>query len=586
MKNILLLLSLLVAFTSCKGPSKQEMGFLKVDGTRIVNASTGDEIILRGMGLGGWMLQEGYMLQIRERGMQHAIKERITNLIGEEETDRFYQLWLQNHTTRADIDSMARWGFNSVRLAMHYNLFTLPIEEEPVVGEHTWLEQGFLMVDNLTEWCKANNIYLILDLHAAPGGQGKDANISDYDASKPSLWESELNKQKTIALWRKLAERYVNEPTIGGFDIINEPNWTFEGLEPHGREDTLNQPLWDLLIKITQAIREVNTNHIIFTAGNGWGNNYRGFPGPWDNNLVLSFHKYWNPNDQQSIEHFIAMRDKYNMPLWLGETGENSNKWFTDCIMLMEKNGIGWAMWPLKKIRNVRGPLSVPAPDEYDQLIDYWHGQGERPSEELASRVLFQIAENLKIENNIVIPDVIDAMFRQAQGDGSPKPFKWHSLPSRIFAVDYDLGYFGLAYFDEDSERTGLPGQTSGNKGRGYRNDGVDIDKCTDEPELTNGYAVVGIADGEWLHYTINSDVQGVFQIEARVAYENDTNGAISLKVNGEETILNVPVTLNPEQKWQTINLGSAPFVKGSNTLKLKFEEGGFMLNYFEIVSI
>ena len=111
---------------------------------------------------------------------QHQIRERIELLIGKEATDEFYQAWLTNHVTKADIDSLKAWGFNSVRLPMHYNLFTLPIEEEPVRGEHTWLEQGFELTDQLIEWCKANEMYVILDLHAAPGGQGYDEGISDY----------------------------------------------------------------------------------------------------------------------------------------------------------------------------------------------------------------------------------------------------------------------------------------------------------------------------------------------------------------------------------------------------------------------
>jgi aryl-phospho-beta-D-glucosidase BglC (GH1 family) len=66
-------------------------------------------------------------------------------------------------------------------------------------GENTWLEEGFKMTDDLLKWCADNKMYLILDLHAAPGGQGNDANISDNDKSKPSLWESEENQKKTIA---------------------------------------------------------------------------------------------------------------------------------------------------------------------------------------------------------------------------------------------------------------------------------------------------------------------------------------------------------------------------------------------------
>ncbi|NNF36721.1 MAG: cellulase family glycosylhydrolase, partial [Saprospiraceae bacterium] len=171
--------------------------FLRAQGKEIVRED-GSPIILRGMGLGGWMLQEGYMLQTAEfANSQHKIEARIEDLIGEEGKEQFYDLWLSNHVTRTDIDSLRSWGFNSVRLPIHYNLFTLPIEEEEVPGKNTWLEKGFELTDSLISWCAQNEMYVVLDLHAAPGGQGKDEGISDYDPSKPSLWESKANRDKT-----------------------------------------------------------------------------------------------------------------------------------------------------------------------------------------------------------------------------------------------------------------------------------------------------------------------------------------------------------------------------------------------------
>ena len=73
-----------------------------------------------------------------------------------------------------------------IRLPMHYNLYTLPVDKEPVAGENTWLDKGFAITDSLLAWCKANHMYLILDLHAAPGGQGNDINISDRDTTQTS----------------------------------------------------------------------------------------------------------------------------------------------------------------------------------------------------------------------------------------------------------------------------------------------------------------------------------------------------------------------------------------------------------------
>src|ERR1035437_9721763 len=153
----------------------QSTGFLRARDERIMDGQ-GRVIILRGMGLGGWMLQEGYMLGVKGVGTQHSIKARIAELLGEEDCAKFYALWRQNHMTQADVELLAKSGFNSIRLPMHYNLFTLAAEDEPVKGRNTWLATGFTLTDNLLAWCKANRMYLILDLHASPGGQGKDAN--------------------------------------------------------------------------------------------------------------------------------------------------------------------------------------------------------------------------------------------------------------------------------------------------------------------------------------------------------------------------------------------------------------------------
>src|SRR5690606_34120600 len=167
-------------------------GFLKVDGTEIVDES-GQPVILRGMGLGGWMLQEGYMLKLGEIGQQHKIRAKLVELVGEARTAQFYRAWLDNHTTEADIAAMAQWGFNSVRLPIHFDQLTLPADKEPKPGEDTWHEEGFQRIDRLLAWSKAHRLYLILDLHAAPGGQGNDLAISDRDPAKPSLWQSAEN---------------------------------------------------------------------------------------------------------------------------------------------------------------------------------------------------------------------------------------------------------------------------------------------------------------------------------------------------------------------------------------------------------
>ena len=555
-------------------------GFLHSEGQKIVDGN-GKNVLLRGLGLGGWMIQEGYMIQTGAfAGPQHVIKQKIQELVGSENTEEFYEAYRANGITKRDIDSLKAWGFNSVRLPMHYNLFTPPIENEN--GDVSWLEKGFTMTDSLLQWCADNKMYLILDLHGAPGGQGNDANISDYDKTKPSLWESEANQKKMIALWKKLAERYKDQPWIGGYDIINEPNWNFTGTNPNGCDETSNAPLRELMMRVTKAIREVDNNHIIIIEGNCWGNNYEGILPVWDDNMVLSFHKYWNYNTKGSIQKMLDYRSQYNIPIWLGESGENSNVWFKDAISLVESNNIGWAFWPMKKVENIAGVTSVTKNPGYETIREYWSKGGEKPSKEFAKNALMQLAENYKMENVTVKPDVIDAMFRQVKTNDT-KPYKKHNIPGVVYATEYDLGTYGYAYKDGDFINYRIDSGSQGvwNKGGVMRNDGVDIQ--TSKDETTNGYEVFDIEDGEWLQYTVTAQTAGSYNVSIRYS-NHKQNGKLHLE-NEKGPIskeLKLPVVVNTKTNYETATLADVRLSEGENKIKVVFDKGGFSVNYIE----
>ncbi len=554
-------------------------GYLHREGQKIIDGK-GENIILRGLGLGGWMVQEGYMLKTGGfAGSQSAYKSKVTELIGTKNTKEFYKAYLENGITKRDIDSLAKWGFNSVRLPMHYNLYTLPIEQEAIAGQNTWLEEGFKMTDDLLDWCAANKIYLILDLHAVSGGQGIDSNISDYDPKKPSLWESVANQDKTVALWKKLAERYKDSPWIGAYDIINEPNWAFTGTNPRsgGCEEKLNMPLRELQIRITKAIREVDVNHLVFIEGNCWGNNYEGMFPLWDENLGLSFHKYSNKNDLAAIQTMLDYRVQHNVPIWCGESGENSNQWFKDAITLLETNNIGWSLWPMKKIDDIVGIGSVAITPEYKQLLKYWKDGGEKPTEDFAKKALMQIAENFKMEHLTIQYDVIDAMFRQVQTNDT-KTYKKHSLPGVVYATEYDLGQNERAYLDKLAVK--YDWTTKYNTGEKLRNDGVDITSCNDK--ITNGFQVSSIEDGEWLQFTFDLKKKKTFDVAIRYSSEV-AGGKLYLELDGmkiSETMI-LPVT-GGLTIMETVLLKNVVLKKGINKIRVHFEGGNFNLNYLE----
>ena len=564
MRKFTLVLGLALVILSAKAQYLHQQGKYIYDGQN-------KEFLIRSMGLGGWMLQEGYMMESSGfAGTQHELKAKIAQLVGEDGMNAFYDAWLTNYCQKEDIDSMAAWGFNSIRLPLHYNLFTLPIEKEPLTGTDTWLPKGFELVDSLLDWCEANKMYLILDLHAAPGGQGKDAAIADYDSSKPSLWESAENRRKTVALWKKLAERYASEPWIGGYDLLNETNWTFTG----------SNLLKTLYTDITKAIRAVDKNHLIIIEGNWFANDFTGLTPPWDTNMAYSFHKYWSYNDIGSIQGFLTMRNQHNVPLWLGEAGENSNPWFASAIDLVESNKIGWAWWPYKKIGSVTGTVTIPKTAGYQNLLNYWNNSGSKPTVEKAKDYLMEQAEMLKLNNCIIHRDVLDAMFRQAQGDKSPKPFKKHTLPGTIFATDYDLGGNKQAYFDLDSAdfHVSTTIYTAWNSGYAYRNDAVDIEACKDA-NGTNGYSVGWTNDKEWMVYTANVDSSALYDFELRYAASGST-GKFHIELDGVEvTPITSLVATGGWAVWKTASVNDVILTKGIHQIKLVVDKAGFNIN-------
>jgi hypothetical protein len=296
----------------------------------------------------------------------------------------------------------------------------------------------------------------------------------------------------------------------------------------------------------------------------------------WDDNLVLSFHKYWNNNDVRSIQHILDARNKNNVPVWLGETGENSNTWFTDAVILFESNNIGWSWWPLKKLGN-NNPLQIRSNDNYMQLVNYWNGKAkEQPSKEIAVNGLMEFAKSTNIHSNIIHRDVIDALFRQPYSDKAI-PFKQNIISEKeslINAADYDLGKNNIAYFDKDTGNYYISsgGRNAGNKGYTYRNDGVDI---YEDSLAKKTYYVSNIEDSEWVQYTLDVTLTGTYALQLKLA-ANET-GTITVSADCEEMINKkeiVPTGSLTNCQAQTI--GNVHFSKGQHVLRVYFDKGRF----------
>jgi hypothetical protein len=56
------------------------------------------------------------------------------------------------------------------------------------------------------------------------------------------------------------------------------------------------------------------------------------------------------------------------VPIWLGETRENTDERISEMVTLAEKNDIGWSFWPYKKMDSTCGVVSFSPPVYWDEI--------------------------------------------------------------------------------------------------------------------------------------------------------------------------------------------------------------------------
>lgn len=363
-------------------------GFVQAAGKNLITPA-GQELLLRGTNLGNWLEPEGYMFLL-EGGpaSPREIETFFDELIGPSDAAKFWHEYRDAYISQRDIQFLRKAGFNSVRIPLHYKFF--------VSGG-----EGFALLDRVIAWCREAGLWVILDLHCAPGGQ-TGTNIDD-SFGYPWLFENAADQEQTIAIWKKLAEHYRNEKIVLGYDLLNEPIPHFPQLQKY------NNKLEPLYRRITSAIRSVDANHVVILGGAQWDSNFGVFEAPFDRNAMYTFHKYWTAPDQSVIQDYLNFRDRYDVPIWLGESGENTDEWIAQFVRTLEKNNVGWCFWPYKKMEKTSAVVSFAKPPHWDEVLAYakipqLSGEtekriGARPSLELAREALRDLLQKIRFEN-------------------------------------------------------------------------------------------------------------------------------------------------------------------------------------------
>lgn len=345
----------------------KKIDFLTVSGGRIT--AGGRPLILRGLNLGGWLMMEGYILGGRNIP-EKDFKANLAKAQGKKALDDFVRCFRDNFIREEDFALIKKLGANCVRLPFNQRL----IEDEKAPGKYSRIGLGYLK--KAVGWCYKYGLYCILDLHAATGCQNADWHADSR--GEKYFWRDKTYRQRTIKVWRFLAEQFKNEPAVAGYDILNEPVC-------YGAKEIA--ALQDFCRQAIGAIRHVDKRHIIFCEGNLWANDLSVLGKINNNNIALSVHFYeptefvfnfrpdlvWPDRRSENFgrpadllarlrEHYQAAR-RLGMPVLVGEFGVNwrgglagERRWLEAVWRCFGKFGFHWTYWTYKAVNTAAWP--------------------------------------------------------------------------------------------------------------------------------------------------------------------------------------------------------------------------------------
>jgi endoglucanase len=341
---------------------------LKTHFDRIHNPA-GENVFLRGVGLGGWMNMENFITGFP--GNEEAFRKVVGRALGEEKAAYFFERFLDYFFGEDDAAFIRSLGFNLVRLAFNYRHF------EDDMHPFVLRESGFRHLDRVIEICAKYNLYTILDLHAAPGYQNQDWH-SDNPSAQALFWQHRHFQDRAVWLWEIIAERYKDNPWVAGYNLLNEPS------------DPSRMALDPFYRRAVAAIRQIDPHHIVFLEGNRYAQDFDMLGEPVEN-AVYALHDYATPGyidggdypgvsrgeyvDKACLRSLLLKNCQYmldhQVPIWIGEfgpvyTGDSAKdvmryQLLEDQLSFYREIGANWCLWTYKDI-GLQGPMII-APD-------------------------------------------------------------------------------------------------------------------------------------------------------------------------------------------------------------------------------
>ena len=334
----------------------KSQGFLHISGKSIVD-STGHQVILRGVNLGGWLVTEDWMCGITDTTDSggRSARKTLESIYPDSMVTRLFNTWEDNWITASDIDTIKSLGFNFMRVPFEWR----NLQDQ---NQHWYLDSSgnidLSRLDWIVSQAAQRHMYVLLDFHI----------WLDQDLAYNGISGTDSVVRSTCQIWRVVAEHFKDNPTIAGYDMLNEPT--------SSAGEYVKQMIYD-------TIRSVDPYHMISIEWTAIDTSR------WHNVL---YQDHWYGLSASTLAGneaifdttyipILLSADSLGVPYYIGETqvaDDSSYAWSLNEYCLYNTN---WSPWTYKTINewgwgmisiypnNVRVNLFT---DPYDTILYRW----------------------------------------------------------------------------------------------------------------------------------------------------------------------------------------------------------------------
>jgi len=317
---------------------------------------------LKGINLGSWLLMEGYILGGRNIA-ESIFKQNFKKANGAAALCEFERLFRDNFIKEEDFKNIAQMGANCIRLPFNYRL---------IVNNHL---DGLMYLKKAFNFANKYSLGIILDLHAAPGAQNCDWHSDS--SGRAMFWEKEKFRKEALNIWDELVSKFKDEPSLIGFDIINEPVL----------EEKSTNILAEFYKEAIKRIKAIDKKHTIFLEGSLWAQRIDFLKDLIEENVSISIHTYqpldftfnfvpfykfpgeisnehWDKEKlEKYLEPYFLFSKNNKVPIFVGEFGINWRggfwgelNWLENILETFDKFGFSYTYWTYKAVSGYVSP--------------------------------------------------------------------------------------------------------------------------------------------------------------------------------------------------------------------------------------